>query len=90
MNYLGSDNTEDRPSTDVERGSIPIWASRGIVNQTMPACFKANYPAACIIIDCTELFIEIPSSFCAQSQMYSSYKSHNTAKGLVGIAPSGM
>ena len=29
--------------------------------------------------DCTELFIEMPSS----------YKSNNTAKGLVGTAPSG-
>ena len=52
----------------------------------MPACFKANYPATRIIIDCTELFIEMPSSFRAQSQTYSSYKSHNTAKGLAGIA----
>ena len=37
----------------------------------MPACFKANYPTTPIIIDCTELFIEMPSSFCAQSQTYS-------------------
>ena len=32
----------------------------------------------------------MPSSFRAQLQTYSSYKSHNTAKGLVGIAPSGI
>ena len=50
----------------------------------MPACFKANHPATPIIIDCTE-----PSSFHAQSQTYSSYRSHNNAWGLVGIAPSG-
>ena len=56
----------------------------------MPTCFKANYPATPNIIDCTEeLFIEMSPSFRAQSQTYSSYKSHNTAKGLVGIAPSG-
>ena len=46
----------------------------------MPACFKANYPATHIIIDCAVLFIEMPSLFCAQSQTYSSYKSHNTAR----------
>ena len=68
---------------------LPIWASREILNQTIPACFKANYPATRIIIDCTELFIEIPSSCHAQPQTYSSYKSHSTAKSLVGIAPSG-
>ena len=28
-------------------------------------------------------------SFCAQTQTYSTYKSCNTAKGLVGIAPNG-
>ena len=32
----------------------------------------------------------MPSSFRAQSETYSSHKSHNTAKGLVGVAPSGM
>ena len=53
----------------------------------MPACFKAHYPQTCVIIDCTEIFIHMPFSFRALSQTYSSYKSHNTVKGLVGIAP---
>ena len=43
-----------------------------------------------LLIDCTKLFVEMPSSFRAQSQMYLSYKSHNTAKGLVAIAPIGI
>ena len=55
-----------------------------MVNDTMPACFKAHYPLTRVIIDCTEIFIQMPSSFRAQSQ------SHNTAKDLVGISPSGM
>jgi len=38
----------------------------------------------------TEIFIQMPSFFRAQSQTYSQYKSHNTAKGLVGISPSGL
>lgn len=68
---------------------LPIWASREAVTKTMPACFMAHYPRTRVIIDCTELFIQMPSSFRAQSQTYSTYKSHNTAKGLVGIAPNG-
>ena len=68
---------------------LPIWASRQMVNDTMPACFKAHYPQT-RIIDCTEILIQMPSSFRAQSQTYSQYKSHNTAKVLVGISPSGM
>ena len=42
-----------------------------------------------MIIDCTDIFIEKPSCFRAQSDTYSSYKSHNTAKGLVDISPNG-
>ena len=34
-------------------------------------------------------FLEMPSSVRSQSATYSSYKHHNTAKGLIGIAPSG-
>ena len=55
----------------------------------MPACFKDHYPDTSVILDCTAIFIQMPSSFRAQSQTYSSYKSHNTAKGLIGIAPNG-
>ncbi|XP_031555024.1 uncharacterized protein LOC116291930, partial [Actinia tenebrosa] len=49
----------------------------------------ATYLDFMIILDCTELFIQKPSCFRAQSETYSTYKSHNTAKGLVGIAPFG-
>ena len=42
-----------------------------------------------MILDCTEIFIERPSCFRAQSLTYSTYQSHNTAKGLVGISPQG-
>lgn len=41
------------------------------------------------ILDCTEIFIETPSSFRVQSETYSSYKKHNTAKGLVVCSPNG-
>ena len=47
------------------------------------------YPTIRVIIDCSELFIETPSSFRSQGATYSSYKHHNTAKGLVGISPLG-
>ncbi|XP_013394003.1 uncharacterized protein LOC106161553 [Lingula anatina] len=68
---------------------LPIWPSKEIVEATMPQCFKEEYPSTRVILDCTELFIERPSGYVTQSETYSSYKSHNTAKGLVGIAPNG-
>ena len=55
----------------------------------MPEVFQQKYPLTRVIIDCTELFIEKPLCFLAQSDTYSTYKSHNIAKGLVAIAPNG-
>ena len=55
----------------------------------MPDCFK-KFPNTRITIDCTEFFIEIPSSLVNQTITYSSYKSHNTLKLVVGISPTGV
>ena len=55
----------------------------------MPKSFKETYPTTRVILDATEIFIEMPSLLRSQSESYSNYKHHNTAKGLVGIAPSG-
>jgi len=55
----------------------------------MPEKFKKEYPNTIIIIDCTEVRIQCPSSLVLQSQSYSSYKSTNTLKTLVGVDPRG-
>lgn len=55
----------------------------------MPSCFKDNYCNTRVIIDCTEIKVQTPSSLLLKSQLYSSYKSTNTLKALVGIAPHG-
>ncbi|XP_031553526.1 uncharacterized protein LOC116290599 [Actinia tenebrosa] len=55
----------------------------------MPECFTRLYPTTRVIIDCTEIFVQTPSSLLLQSQLYSSYKSNTTLKGLVGITPYG-
>ena len=60
-----------------------------VATETTPACFKDQYPNTQVIIDCTELFKQVPSSFGDQSHTYSLYKSNNIAKGLIGIAPNG-
>lgn len=56
---------------------------------TMPTSFKNSYPKTTCIIYCTERFIKWTFSLKAKAQTYSSYKSHNTAKVRVAIAPSG-
>ena len=72
-----------------ELGFIPIWQSKDLIEETMPIPFKERYPATRCILDCTEIKICKPSSLRTQSQCFSSYKNTTTAKGLLGIAPSG-
>lgn len=70
-------------------GSINIWPSRIIIDNTMPEAFKAQYSSTRIIIDCTEVRCEMPSSLHLNGELFSSYKNHTTLKGLVGISPGG-
>lgn len=70
-------------------GHINIWPSRELVNETMPDDFKAKYPTTRVIIDCTEVRCEMPSSLLLNSELFSSYKNHTTLKALVGISPKG-
>ncbi|XP_042148424.1 uncharacterized protein LOC121837071 [Ixodes scapularis] len=58
-----------------------------VVKEYMPECFTGVYPSTRVILDCTEVFTETPSDFTVQSDIYSSYKCHNTTKGLLGITP---
>ena len=69
--------------------SQTIWPSRDEVCAKMPEEFKKHYPTTRVILDCTEIFAETPSSLLLQSQLYSSYKSNTTLKSLIGISPHG-
>ena len=42
-----------------------------------------------VIIDATELKIEVPSALQKHSESYSTYKSHTTSKCLLGVDPKG-
>lgn len=65
------------------------WPPREIIQNNMPLIFKQLYPNCRCIIDCSELFIEMPTSFDARAKTYSNYKKHNTVKFLIGITPCG-
>ena len=41
--------------------SFPIWPTRASIDRTMPRCFKDTYPSKRVIIDCTEIYIEMAS-----------------------------
>ncbi len=66
-----------------------IWFDRATIKARMPTSFKALYPNARAIIDCSEIECESVSGIKQQVQTYSSYKSRNTVKFLIACAPSG-
>ena len=60
---------------------MPDW------DQTVTAKKFSQFPHLRIVLDCTEVFGEKPSSLQANKEVYSNYKSHTTFKYLVGISP---
>lgn len=62
--------------------------TRCIRSNKAATCFQ-EFPDVVIVLDCTELFTETPSSLKASKQLFSNYKHHSTVKFLVGISPCG-
>ena len=73
----------------VTLGSLKIWPHRDIILQNSPGEFLEKYPDNIIIIDATELKIQVPSALQKHSESYSTYKSHTTLKCLLGVDPKG-
>ena len=66
------------------------WPDKYLALQkSMPEAFKQKYPSTSVIIDCTEVRCQMPSSLLLNSELFSSYKSHTTLKGLIGISTKG-
>jgi len=65
------------------------WPGRIQVLRNLPDSFRKYYKKCRVIIDCTEFFIETPSSLEVQTLSWSEYKHHCTIKVLVGITPNG-
>ena len=51
----------------------------------MPESFKLLFPKTRVVIDCTEIAVQAPSSLVLRSELYSSYKGRTTFKCLVGV-----
>jgi len=56
------------------------WPEREVLRQNMPTSFRKNFKKCCVIIDCTEIFIERPTDMLARVQVWSNYKHHSTIK----------
>ena len=51
-------------------GSQSIWPTRPQVQKYMPASFKALYPNTRVVIDCTEIAVQSPSSMMLRSEFF--------------------
>lgn len=69
--------------------SLVIWPEREQLRLSLPMSFRSKFKQCACVIDCFEVFIERPSGLKARAQTYSTYKSHNTMKYLIGITPQG-
>ena len=70
-------------------GTQPIWLSQEQVKAHLPKVFK-RYADTMVVVDCTELKCQTPSSLQTQSEIYSNYKGSTTWKGMIGMAPHGV
>nr|XP_055049623.1 uncharacterized protein LOC129435205 [Misgurnus anguillicaudatus] len=70
-------------------GSVCIWMSPAAVKASLPHDFDGSYSNTQVVLDCTELRCQTPSSLLLQSEVFSNYKSHCTFKAMVGMSPHG-
>lgn len=68
---------------------MKIFPHRETILDNAPRSFLQKYPNVIGSIDCTEFYIQTPSSLVCQSQCYSQYKGTSTLKGLIMINPNG-
>ncbi|KAH9382362.1 hypothetical protein HPB48_021137 [Haemaphysalis longicornis] len=74
------------------RTATQKWIYRppaSVIKARLPDSFKLHYPRCSMIIDCTEVRTEQPSTVEQQRALYSHYKETYTAKFLVAITPCG-
>lgn len=69
-------------------GSKCLWLPPEEVRARLPPEFAA-FPDTQVVLDCTEIFCQTPSSLLLQSEVFSTYKSHATFKAMIGMAPHG-
>ena len=70
-------------------GSLQLWLPKTEIQRLMPDEFKQQYPNTRVVISCTEIASQKPSSLVFDSQSSSHYKGTTTCKCLLGVAPHG-
>ncbi len=70
--------------------SLIHWPSREEIKKNLPALFRSPpFNSVRCIIDCSEIFIDRPTSLSARAMTYSNYKSHNTINSWLASVQQG-
>ncbi|XP_064468709.1 uncharacterized protein LOC135382971 [Ornithodoros turicata] len=71
-------------------GKVIVWLPKQTIRANMPAQFiEGGYEGTTCIIDCSEVQMQRPRVLYSSGQTYSHYKSSNTVKFLIAVAPDG-
>ena len=73
----------------VKLRSLISWPDRDTLRMSMPNSFRRFFKSCCVIVDCTEFFVERLSDLEASAVVWRNYKHHSTIKILIGITPQG-
>lgn len=63
-------------------GIWPFWPSREQVKHFMPIASNKLFPSTRVVVGCTDIAVQAPSSLFLRSEMYSSYQGQTTLKCL--------
>ena len=47
-----------------------MWPERDVLTKTMPMVFHKHYPKCAVIIDCFEIFIDLPTNLLARAAVF--------------------
>ncbi|XP_053399183.1 uncharacterized protein LOC123558297 [Mercenaria mercenaria] len=68
--------------------SLVFMPKLEVLQINVPKCFE-KFSDTRVVLDCTEIFIQSPSSLENKALTFSNYKSHNTFKALIGVSMTG-
>lgn len=65
------------------------FPSMNEIRQNIPICFE-EFKDTQIVLDCTEIYTQIPKCLCCRIRFYSHYKGAQTVKFMTGVSPAGL
>ncbi|XP_015374594.1 PREDICTED: uncharacterized protein LOC107169384 [Diuraphis noxia] len=69
--------------------ALIYWPSKQEILANMPLCFN-NFLDTTVVLDCTEISVQVPKCLACRIRLYSNYKSTFTLKFMIGITPGGL